>query len=171
MNSYKILTLLSVLLLLGFSLTAQQYNIKKAQVKMTVTDTTCYFQAETTTALVDINGADNSCSFVMPIKAFQLNEQNKGIAFTDCFSMTGFPLIAFKGQLKGGEGWKDGKDGSYKAKLMGLLDIRGESVPFSENVILLLENGILDLAFNTSVKVGEVVVDLDCGFYLETQNP
>ncbi|MFT7450593.1 MAG: hypothetical protein ACI9VN_001310 [Patescibacteria group bacterium] len=166
MRIYKITTLLSALLLLSISLNAQHYSTKKAQVKMIVTDTICYFQAETTTALVDIVAAENSCSFVLPVKAFQLNERNKDIAFKECFSLTGFPLITFKGQMKGTEDWKDGKAGSYKLKLMGMLDIKGESIPLSENVVLLLENGKMNLAFNTSVKVGEVIVDLDCDFNL-----
>ncbi len=134
---------------------------------MTVTDTNCYFQAETTTVLVDIVAADNSCNFVMPVKAFQLNERNKEIAFTECFSLAGFPLITFNGQINGADYWKDGKDGSYKMKLIGMLDVKGESIPFSENVVLLLESGKLNLAFNTSVKVGEVMVDLDCDFLLK----
>lgn len=167
MHINKISILLSALLLFGFSLTAQQYSLEKAQVKMTVTDAKCYFQTSTTTALMDVNAVDNSCSFVLPVKAFQLNEKNKQVAFKeDCFSLDGFPLITFKGELRGSDDWKAGKDGTYKQKLLGIVDIKGAQVLFSENVILLLENGQLNLAFNSSMEVGEAVVDVDFDFKL-----
>jgi len=162
---------LSALLLLVLPLNAQHFSTKKAFVKMEVAEGDCQFETTNTSALVDLMAVDNRLTFMMPVKTFQLDERNKKRAFSKgCFPLDGFPLIAFKGELEGDDAWKKEKTGTYRVKLVGQLDIKGESVPISENVVLLLEDGKINLAFNTSLKIGKAKVNLDCDFHLKNQN-
>jgi len=102
--------LLTTLLLFCINLNAQHYSGQKAQVKMSVDNGSCQFETTNSTVRADLDLDNKSCTFMMPVAAFQLNERTKKIAFKgSCFPLEGHPMVSFSGKLESVEKLKKKK--------------------------------------------------------------
>ncbi len=150
--------LLFTLLMSGafFSLQAQKYFTKTGNISFSATSSIEAIEASTRTASCVVDAATGNIEFAVLIKTFQFEKALMQEHFNENYMESDkYPKGSFKGKIDNIRDIKFNKDGSYKAKVSGVLEIHGVSKPVSTTADFTIGGGKIKANANFSVALAD----------------
>jgi hypothetical protein len=159
-----ILSLLSLLLIQSTS-TAQQYRGQKNQVNVSLKREQCDSKASSQALELDVDIINGFFNFRLPLVSLQSKTAASKTA--DCWLAQEYPMISFRGLLSGVDNLTSKKDGSYPLLLNGAFSVLGQDIPISETILVEIEKGKMNMAFNTSISGNNWNMEIELSALLE----
>jgi hypothetical protein len=145
--------LFSVLILGVFcSARAQKYYTKTGNISFSATSSIEAIEAKTKTASCVIDAATGNIEFAVLIKTFLFEKALMQEHFNENYLESDkYPKGSFKGKIDNIKDVKFNKDGTYKAKVSGTLEIHGVARPVSTTAEFAVSGGKIKANANFSI--------------------
>ncbi len=156
---------LASLILFGFSsVFAQQYMTRNGKVEFLSATPVENIQAVTNQVSSVLDFEKNQFAFLIPIKSFTFEKALMQEHFNENYMESDqFPNASFKGNIMGTENIDLTKDGDYRVKMAGTMEIHGTKKSLEEMVILTVKDNKLSLGCNFIIRPEDYAVKIPAG--------
>lgn len=153
------------LILFGFgSAFAQQYMTRNGKVEFLSVTPVENIQAVTNQVSSVLDFDKNQFAFLVPIKSFTFEKALMQEHFNENYMESDqFPNASFKGKIMGTENLDLTKDGDYRVKMAGTMEIHGTEKNIEEMVILSVKDGKLSLSCNFIISPEDYAIKIPAG--------
>jgi polyisoprenoid-binding protein YceI len=150
------LLVFSMLFCAVFSLHAQKYFTKTANVSFNASSPLEPIEGTTRTATTVIDAATGNLEFAALVKSFLFPQALMQEHFNENYMESSkFPKATFKGKIDNIKEVNFAKDGSYKAKVSGILEMHGVSKPVNTTADIVVKGGKIKATTNFSITIAD----------------
>ncbi len=151
----------SMLFSAAFSLQAQKYFTKTATVNFNASSPLEPIEGTTRTASSVIDAATGNMEFAALVKSFLFPQALMQEHFNENYMESGkFPKATFKGKIDNMKEVNFAKDGTYKAKISGNLEMHGVSKPVNTTADIVVKGGKIKATANFSITVADFKITI-----------
>jgi hypothetical protein len=150
------LLVFSMLFSAVFSLQAQKYFTKTGNVSFNASSPLEPIEGTTRTASSVIDVATGNMEFAVLVKSFLFSQALMQEHFNENYMESGkFPKASFKGKIDNIKEVNFAKDGTYKAKVSGTLEIHGVKKQVNSVADIIVKGGKIKSSANFTVTIAD----------------